>query len=153
MARKRPLGNHEYVQLSFALINEGDLIRQIDEAMADAYKRMEAWEFAGPKDGGTRKGKFALTVEVLFERSGDNHLSTSAKIKTKTPPIVIKNSLVRAIGGRLLCEEDGTYDPDDRQLTMFNGRGEPIRVIDKETGEELAAEPTLTVGKVAAAGG
>lgn len=151
MPSKRPLGNHEYVELTLDLINGGDLIRQVNDALNAAYRQTEHWEHASP-DGGFRPGKFEVSVTILAERTGNDHMSLSAKIKSRTPPTIVKGGLVRAVAGRLLCDEDGSSDPNDSQMRMFNGRGEVIRTIDTDTGEEVLTDRAIA-GKVAAAGG
>lgn len=142
---KLPVGN-VYVRLGLEHLNEGQLLRQINALLAEAYARTEEWEHKTQE-----AGKFKVNIEIIAEREGDKHMAIKANISAKTPAYKVGVSVVRTGNSLLLCEPDGSYNPDDRQMKLFSARGDYLATVDKETGEAVEEEPA-TAGKITKTG-
>ena len=121
------------VELDPSLINEGEFLREVKEAIEAAYgvlnKRAEM---------GNRSGKAVVTCDIslAFPKDIDNHVEITTCITVKRPKTG-KKTIVKEKNGRLLCQPIGTTADTPDQKRLFDGHGRPIGAIDRKTGEVL----------------
>lgn len=137
-----PTSQSLYIEAGLEHIDDGSLLEQINQSIRTAYRMTEEWEHANEKDG-----SFEVTIKLSAERVSKDYYGLSAKVTTKTPALEIKQQMVRAANGRILCDKDGgTFHEDQDQLKLFSGQGIYVATVDA-SGEVIDDDPNI-VGSV-----
>jgi len=124
------------VELDPSLINEGEFLREMKDAIEQAYavlnKRAEL---------GNRSGKAVVSIDIAlaFPKDIDNHIELVTCIVVKRPKTG-KKTIVKEKNGRLLCQPIGTTADTPDQQRLFDAFGQPIGAIDRSTGEVLSED-------------
>lgn len=127
----------KFVPLSFALVDEGELARDVDEALADTSREL----FAHRRRYGveaTAKAKAEVTIKVTIQAGvEDADYSIKGSISKKVPGRPARTSI--ALQDRddqhqetLFVRATGSDESSPRQGKLVTDRGE---VIDQVTGE------------------
>jgi hypothetical protein len=130
------------VELTPELIGEGEMMRELTDALRDAHAIM-----ARRAEKGDFSGKAGVVLEIGMKRvkGAEDHMEVSFVVLVKRPKNV-KATLVKERQGKLLCPLDGSSGENPDQMRMFDGKGRPLGTLDKATGE--IKETETVVGKI-----
>lgn len=149
MARKSPIPAGVYVEVGIDNIDDGRLRQEIDDALAEGLKKLEAWEKATDR----RDGKYAVKVNIAVGRNAGSNQSFLIKASVSlATPAVPRACMVKLAGGRLLCQPEGASMRDPDQISLFDVDGSPKGTLDTTTGElKESGEPEPVAGRIAGA--
>lgn len=139
------------VQVTLAHLSDGLLVPEINDAMARVARVLEDRR---QRTGG-HPGRATITVQVEIEPDKDvpSSMVIGATVKTSLPPERSK-SLVRAVGGLMLCQPHGADGHSPDQMALFDHRGKPMGTWLEDRGLiEPGQDPdSPVIGQVGAGG-
>lgn len=131
-------------ELDVHLIDEGRLVRQINESLREAHRAL-----LRRKDEGTTGGACKITVDISMGYDPDMRetvcITNSVTLKTPKNESV---TLVKEKAGRLLCQPTGSSEDAPEQQRLFDAAGRAIGLFDPKTGEVLDQEESAVAGSI-----
>ena len=146
MSKKSPVPAGAMMELNLDLIGEGSFRRKFERAIRRAVKELLAYE----QETQDQKGKSQVVAKITVARlpSAKDHFNVSFNVKTATPT-ANEVSVVKARGGRLLCQPVGASEWNPDQQVLFDAQGRAIQGTDPDTGEVVSGEGEKDVaGKI-----
>ncbi len=135
----------EYQELDAPSLDGGKLIKLLTDQIREAYAGLQT-HLDDSDDIAKAKSTVTCQIEIIRDKKGE--FATINYVINHKIPKKAKGTYVRAMGGKLLLDEDtkGAALNGTLQMQMFNREGEPTHKIDTSTGE-VVQEPDVA-GKI-----
>ena len=132
-----------YIELSVNNINEGDFVKQIDDAIRLGVVELLRWEQVMHR----RDAAVTISPKIKIKRASDELMQINASLSTSVPSITCESSY-RLMENKLLCQLEGSSKENPDQMKLFDFRGRPKGVLDKVTGELIEDDGQEVAGKI-----
>jgi hypothetical protein len=140
-------GGDLMIQLGVEQIGEGDLIAQMNEAIAEAHRTLQRRRESGYPSG---KIKIGAEIAVEYDPNMPDHVAVRYSVSSRSPKEE-RVTLAKEKNGVLLVQPTGSSEDAPEQMRMFDKNGRLVGTMDQRTGEiRPAAEQETVVGKVGA---